>query len=231
MTLLEISQRLLLAIIISGAVGFDREFKNRPAGMRTHILVCVGAAVIALVQTQLSVNALQMVAESPELAAVVKSDQTRLIAQVVSGIGFLGAGTIIVTQRSVMGLTTAASLWAVACLGIAAGMGLYTIAISGFVVIQVVLSLLNKVLVAVPTLKKLQIKYQHRLETKEFVMDYFEEKGVQVKGVDFDVEIHADEKVYTNIYTVELPRGFNHSELIEDISLNKNVLQIRLIDA
>lgn len=231
MTFLEITQRLLLAIVISGAIGFDREFKNRPAGMRTHILVCVGAAIVALIQVELVNQSIRLVEMNPDLSTMIKSDNSRLIAQVVSGIGFLGAGTIIVTKRSVMGLTTAASLWAVACLGIASGMGLYRIALIGFVVIQIILSLLNKVLITIPSLKKIQIRYTHRLETKTFVTEYFEKKGVKVRNVDFDVDLTNDDKIYTNVYTVELPRGFNYSELVEDVSMYKNVLQIRLIDA
>ena len=115
MGFLEIGQRLLLAVIMSGAIGFDREFKSRPAGMRTHILVCVGATMIALLQAEIFLDTVTMIGKNPEMASAFRIDQTRLIAQVVSGIGFLGAGTIIVTKRAVAGLTTAASLWTVAC--------------------------------------------------------------------------------------------------------------------
>ncbi|WEG72920.1 MgtC/SapB family protein [Vagococcus intermedius] len=226
---LEIIQRLLLASFISGAIGFDREFKNRPAGIRTHILVCVGATIVALIQYQISTEALETALATPELASVVKSDPTRLVAQVISGIGFLGAGTIIVTKRSVLGLTTAASLWASACLGVAIGLGMYRIAILGFITIQVVLSLLNKILV-VSTIKKLEVKYIHRVATKEFILDYFVDNHVLVKDVNFDVTLTEEGRIYTNIYTIELPRGKNYADLIEDLSLNKNVMQIRLID-
>ena len=123
MGFLEIGQRLLLAVIMSGAIGFDREFKSRPAGMRTHILVCVGATMIALLQAEIFLDTVTMIGKNPEMASAFRIDQTRLIAQVVSGIGFLGAGTIIVTKRAVAGLTTAASLWTVACLGLTIGMG------------------------------------------------------------------------------------------------------------
>lgn len=144
MGFLEIGQRLLLAVIMSGAIGFDREFKSRPAGMRTHILVCVGATMIALLQAEIFLDTVTMIGKNPEMASAFRIDQTRLIAQVVSGIGFLGAGTIIVTKRAVAGLTTAASLWTVACLGLTIGMGYYDLAFIGFVVIQATLSLLKK---------------------------------------------------------------------------------------
>ena len=229
MELIEIIQRLGLAVIISGAIGFDREFKNRPAGMRTHILVCVGATVVALIQDQISIDALNLAIAQPELAGVIRSDQARLIAQVISGIGFLGAGTIIVTKRSVTVLTTSASLWAAACLGVAVGMGFYQIAIVGFITIQIILSLLKKVII-VPSMKKLEVKFVHRVETKEFITDYFESNDVSVRDVNFDVELTDERKIYTNLYTIELPRGKNYADLIEDLSIHENVLKIRLVD-
>lgn len=228
MALHEIIIRLILAALVSGVIGFDREFKNRPAGIRTHILVCLGATIIAMVQTQISIHALDTALAQPELSGVIRSDQARLIAQVVSGIGFLGAGTIVVTKRSVSGLTTAASLWAVAGLGIAIGMGYYQISIAGFIAILVVLTFLKKI-INIPTLKKLEVKYVHRVETKEFLTQYFESSHVEVRDVNFSVDLHADFRIYTNIYTVELPKGLSYTDIIEDISKNKNVTKIRLI--
>jgi len=103
MRTVDIILRIFLAILMSGLVGFDREFKNRPAGIRTHILVCLGATMIAMLQREIGLDSIAMAQKYPELAGVVRSDEARLIAQVVSGIGFLGAGTIIVTKRTVKG--------------------------------------------------------------------------------------------------------------------------------
>src|SRR5699024_7429179 len=103
MRIVDIILRIFLAILMSGLVGFDREFKNRPAGIRTHILVCLGATMIAMLQREIGLDSIAMAQKYPELAGVVRSDEARLIAQVVSGIGFLGAGTIIVTKRTVKG--------------------------------------------------------------------------------------------------------------------------------
>ena len=122
LTVQEITIRLVLSMIFSGLIGFEREKSNSSAGLRTHILVGMGSTIVALIQIQ----TLAMVSEiNPELKISV--DAVRLIAQVVSGIGFLGAGTIIVTKRSVMGLTTAASVWGVSSIGLALGMGYYDI--------------------------------------------------------------------------------------------------------
>ncbi len=109
----EIILRLVLALVLSGLIGWEREIHERPAGFRTHILVCLGATLIMLI----SQNMHEIFGEA--------SDPGRIAAQVVSGIGFLGAGTIIREGVSVKGLTTAASLWAVAGIGLGVGAGFY----------------------------------------------------------------------------------------------------------
>ena len=115
--------RLVMAILCGGIIGFERGRVGRPAGLRTHILVCLGSTLATLTN--------QYVFQTYGV-----SDPTRLGAQVISGIGFLGAGTIIVTGRhQVKGLTTAAGLWATACMGLAIGIGFYKAAVVGCVLI------------------------------------------------------------------------------------------------
>ncbi len=112
LTFLSISLRMLLAVIFGGLVGLEREFKRRPAGFRTHILICLGAAITTLTSQYLL------------LELELYTDLARLGAQVVSGVGFIGAGTIIVTRRQrIKGLTTAAGLWLVAIIGLTLGAG------------------------------------------------------------------------------------------------------------
>ncbi|MTD38463.1 MgtC/SapB family protein [Erwinia sp. CPCC 100877] len=228
LTIPEIILRLCLAMLIGGIIGFERQYKNRPAGLRTHILVCMGATIIALVQVEIAASALQDAVNHPELAGVVRSDQARLIAQVVSGIGFLGAGTIIVTKQSVTGLTTAASLWAAAGLGIAIGMGYYAVAITSAIGVIIALTLVKKI-IHVPTTKKLEIRYIHKKETKEFINQYFDEHKIEIEDVNFSVVLTEDTQIYTNIYTIDLPKGMTYAEVIEDLSIHKNVTKLRLI--
>lgn len=115
--------RLLLAVVLGGIIGFERGRSGRPAGLRTHILVCLGA-VLAMMTNQYIYEEFGV------------SDPARMGAQVISGIGFLGAGTILVTGRhQVKGLTTAAGLWATACMGLAIGIGFYKAAIAACVMI------------------------------------------------------------------------------------------------
>ncbi len=113
-TLLSITVRMLLAVVCGGIIGIEREYKRRPAGFRTHILICLGAAMTTLTSQYLYLNMHYF------------TDMARLGAQVVAGIGFIGAGTIIVTRRQrVKGLTTAAGLWASAIIGLSLGGGFY----------------------------------------------------------------------------------------------------------
>lgn len=113
--LASVSLRLLAAVVLGGLVGYEREQANRPAGFRTHILVSLGSALVMVTAEYLTRQ------YSPSIII----DPTRLGAQVISGIGFLGAGTIIRNGCNVKGLTTAASLWAVCCIGLACGGGFY----------------------------------------------------------------------------------------------------------
>lgn len=216
----EIVARLLLAVIIAGVIGYDREYKNRPAGIRTHILVCVGACVIAMIQQKIGFQAIEFARSFPRYAGVVRADEARLIAQVVSGIGFLGAGTIIVTRHSILGLTTAASLWAVAGLGIAVGMGYYEIAIISALVVIGVLAFLQKI----------EIKYRDKLATKRYLRQYFKTQRIKITDVSFSSEQSAQGTVYTNIYKIKVPRQLAYTQIVEDISLQADIVKVRLIN-
>lgn len=128
--------RLLLAVVVGGIIGLERAGTNHDAGLRTHVLVCLGAAVVMIT--------------SVELRSIVYYDVGRIGAQVVSGIGFLGAGCILVNGTKIKGLTTAAGLWATACIGLAIGCGFYYISI-----ISAIIALLS-VLALKPISSKLQ---------------------------------------------------------------------------
>lgn len=127
----EIVLRIVLAIVLGGVVGTERGLKNRPAGLRTYILVCLGSCIVMLINQY-------------TYQVYDSGDPVRMGAQVISGIGFLGAGTIIVTSHNqIKGLTTAAGLWASACVGLAIGIGLYEVAVVAGICIFLILSLLH----------------------------------------------------------------------------------------
>ena len=131
-TYLAIALRILAAVIIGGLIGLERCLKNRPAGLRTYMLVCVGACLVMLTNQYM-------------VQVYGTGDPVRMGAQVVSGIGFLGAGTIIVTRRNqIKGLTTAAGLWSAAGVGLALGVGFYEAAIIGGFAVFFVMTLLQR---------------------------------------------------------------------------------------
>ena len=228
LSVIEIAARLALSVLLSGIIGSDREFKSRPAGIRTHILVCVGSTLIAMIQQQIVAEALRIAVAWPELAGIVRSDPARLICQVVSGIGFLGAGTIVITKRSVMGLTTAASLWAMAGLGLAVGMGYYEIAAVGFMAIIIVLVVMKK-MIHMPALKRLEIQYQNPAATKAFISNYFASNKIVIKSIDYDVEFSREKQAYTNVYTLTIPKNMDQAEIIEDLAACQEISRIRVI--
>ena len=131
-TYLAVILRLTVAVIAGGLLGLERGLKNRPAGLRTYMLVCTGACLVMLTNQYV-------------FQAGGTQDLTRMAAQVVSGIGFLGAGTIIVTKHSqIKGLTTAAGLWTAAGVGLALGVGFYEAALVGGFAVFTVMTLLQK---------------------------------------------------------------------------------------
>jgi putative Mg2+ transporter-C (MgtC) family protein len=134
---LELTVRLLLSLFLGGLIGYERERNNRPAGFRTHILVCLGSTLLMLISAY-GFSAFVGIAS-------VTMDPTRLAAQVIPSIGFLGAGTILRNDFSVTGLTTAASLWVASAIGLAVGAGFYygALLVTGMVLLS--LYILNKV--------------------------------------------------------------------------------------
>jgi putative Mg2+ transporter-C (MgtC) family protein len=123
----EVFLRLALAAVLGGTIGLEREYRHKPAGLRTNILIAVGAALFSILSLEVGTAT-----GSPD----------RIAAQVVTGIGFLGAGAILRSGRSIHGLTTAATIWVNAAIGMAAGLGVYGLAIGGAAVTVVVLALL-----------------------------------------------------------------------------------------
>lgn len=110
-----IGLKLLMAVLLGGIVGIEREFRDKPAGLRTNILICVGSTLFMSISTG--------------VAALLGGDPTRIAAQIISGIGFLGAGAVLHSHGFVLGLTTAATIWVVAGVGMALGSGMYGVAI------------------------------------------------------------------------------------------------------
>lgn len=137
MDYIEITIKIGIIVLLSGIIGLDRELKHKPAGAKTHILVGLGSTIFTLVSIYMYYEF-----QGKPGASV---DPARIAAQVVTGIGFLGAGTIMQSKGMITGLTTAASLWAVAGIGLAVGAGMYPLAIISTVAILLVFAIINKI--------------------------------------------------------------------------------------
>jgi len=221
LTMTDVIFRLMVTVVIGAVIGIDREIKNRPAGMRTHVLVGVGAALIAIIEQQTVGCVLAMGTAGP-----VNVSAGRITSTVVSGVGFLGAGTIVLSDRKISGLTTAASLWCMACIGLAAGYGFVGMALTSGVIVLVVLKLLQRI-VHVNTLKKLEVKFVHRTETLAFLQEYFTKMGVKVLDVDFHAESRPEGNLYTNLYTLSVSGQTRYVDIIATLSEHHNIRVVR----
>ena len=223
---LEMLLRMFFSMLIGGLIGVERESKNRPAGLRTHVLVCLGAAAVALTECLLPSGVLAL----PD-GSGISFTLGRMSAQVISGIGFLGAGTIFVAQRKISGLTTAASLWNVACLGLLIGFGFYWTCLLLCAAVLSVLAFLQKV-IKVNALKYLEIRFVSRHETLAFVDSYFKQNGIKVLDVDFRAESLGEggpdqQNEYTNIYTLHLPSSVLFSDVVISLSDYPDISLVR----
>ncbi len=141
LTIWDVIVRLGIASLCGGLIGIERGRKHRAAGFRTHMLVCMGASLTMVLGTYISVMLESALWALDPSVDYVKTDVSRFGAQVINGIGFVGAGTIIITGRQqVKGMTTAAGLWASACMGLAIGAGFYSAALVGcfFILLTIV---------------------------------------------------------------------------------------------
>ena len=205
-TYLAVALRIAAAILVGGLLGLERGMKNRPAGMRTYMLVCVGACVIMLTNHYV-------------FQTYSTGDPVRMGAQVVSGIGFLGAGTIIVTRRNqIKGLTTAAGLWASAGVGLALGVGFYEAAIAGTIAVFVVMTLLQKM---DNKLHRRSRQLEAYIELSDISLGDFlrimRESDIVVSDVQRESVEESADGVRAYIATLKGKTRKNHQELMEKV--------------
>lgn len=166
--------RLIVTTLMCGIIGLEREHVNRPAGVRTHVLVGVSSALIMLTSEYLATY----------YQGIYSVDPSRMGAQIISGIGFLGAGTIIKDGINVRGLTTAASLWAVACIGIAAGAGFYSGAFLATIVIYLTLEVLRKYMLCRSQYRVIVVKTEKLDYVLERTRDELEKSHIHINHME-----------------------------------------------
>ena len=206
-TYLAVAVRIVAAVIIGGLLGLERGMKNRPAGLRTYMLVCVGSCLIMLTNQYI-------------YQVFQTGDPVRMGAQVVSGIGFLGAGTIVVTRRNqIKGLTTAAGLWTAAGVGLALGIGFYEAALVGgfamFFVITVLQRMDNNM-----HRKSRQMEVYIELSNTVALGDFLRavrEKELEIYNVQREQESDSDAGNRAYIATVKSKKRSNHLEVLEQV--------------
>jgi putative Mg2+ transporter-C (MgtC) family protein len=214
-------------MICGGIIGFERGRENRPAGFRTYILVCVGSALTMI----LSAYLVAMHSRWSEVAQnLMQGDFSRFGAQVINGIGFLGAGTIIITGKNqVKGMTTAAGLWASACLGLAIGAGFYWGALIGCSLIMLTVTVFSKIESFI-TSRSRNITIYIEFDTADNITEIVE--TIKAKGVRiFDVELmkanQGGTKYPSAILIMRLPKKLTHTGLITEIA---KVDSVRMIE-
>ncbi|PKR76628.1 ATPase [Halalkalibacillus sediminis] len=210
--------RTLLATLLCGLIGFERELKKHSAGFRTHILVGVGACIMML----LSIYGFEAYITQYD---TIRFDPARIPSYVISGIGFLGAGTIMVHGVTIRGLTTAASIWTVAGLGLVVGAGMYPLAILATIVVLLSLIFLNSF--EKHFTKKKSDNFIHLMIRKDVhigkVLDIFDEFELLIKRLEIESEGNDQRNVYLEL---EKNQEFSKNDILDSISQLEHVTYV-----
>lgn len=203
-----IALRVVLSLVIGGMIGLERGSKNQPAGFRTYMLVCLGASSVMMTNQYIG-NYFAL------------GDPSRLGAQVISGIGFLGAGTIIVTKRNqVRGLTTAAGLWSSACLGLAIGIGFYEGAIFAGAAILLIMTVLQRVEYFFREKSNYLRLYTNfaTIEAMNHMIELLNEHEIKVLDMQISKMYENEQKEIVAILQVKTKKNISHSDIIRILS-------------
>ena len=215
--MLSIPLRMLLALLCGALIGIEREFKRRPAGFRTHILICLGAAMTTLTSQYLAVF------------MGLQTDLARLGAQVIAGIGFIGAGSIIVTKRQrVKGLTTAAGLWCAAIIGLVCGAGYIECAVAATALVllaELLLVKLEKRLARHARDMNIYIEYRHAAVIQS-VVRLMRESRMVINSMEISRIANGEEHYYCAVLNVQLNRRQPEGSVSEKLSALEDVISV-----
>lgn len=218
--------RLLMAIILGGIVGYERQSRNKSAGLRTHILVSLGSCLVMIVSLNVSLNFFFTY-------GLTNADPERIAAQVVSGIGFLGAGTIFANKNglNVVGLTTAASLWVVAAIGLASGAGYWITACATTIFVYLILTILSRLDRRISACSPTICEYDFVITTTNIpgqignIGDYFGKNSISIR------QFHTasrGEKMNLDVFiSVETPINVTAHQIISGLLTVEGIIAAR----
>jgi len=216
MSFLSIFVRLFLVVLCGGVIGIEREYKRRPAGFRTHILICLGAAMTTMTSQYLY------------LCMGYFTDMARLGAQVIAGIGFIGAGTIIVTRRQrVKGLTTAAGLWTTAIIGLTLGAGYFEAGIFATILILMAELLFSKLEYGVlENAPEINVYYEYTEKSAlDAVLELFKARGVKVLNMEITRTLSEHTRA-SAVFTLRLNKHYRAEQLLAEAAALPSVVQV-----
>lgn len=217
--IISVTFRLALALLLGGMLGLERERKQRPAGLRTYVAVCIGATLACVTNMYMT--------ESFQLG-----DPARIPAQVISGMGFLGAGTILVTRKNqIKGLTTAAGLWCCAAIGIAVGSGFYSGAIISTIMIVIcfrVLSVVDRIVIKSSKYMKLYVEYDNSVYIRNLIQ-YAKNNKYIISELEKLSDIDEDFKVIT--FVLKITDNKTKDDVIDEIEKLSNCISVEQLNS
>ena len=219
LTIWSILLRILVSIVLGGIIGLERGMKNRPAGLRTYMLVSLGSCVVMLIN--------QYTAQ-----VFGTGDPVRLGAQVISGIGFLGAGTIVVTSHNqIKGLTTAAGLWASACIGLAIGIGLYEVALIAGLCVFLVLTVLHEMDYFMRSRTRMvdaYIELDQTVSLGKFIRN-LRDQGLEISNIQREHDTAYGDEVLSFTATIKGQKKTHQAELVRFLRKQEGVKYLEVL--
>lgn len=234
----DIAIRIGVALLAGVIIGFEREISHHPAGLKTHTLVCIGAALSGLITNEMALSVARetafSIAGNAEVMGRVNLDISRIAAGVVTGIGFIGAGAIMKSKDGtiVTGITTAATLWVTACIGFAVGMGylwMSILVIFTVFVSNVAIKYFENNFLSSSKLRTIDIIVTRKKDTMKDIEAYCMPRRIKIRNFEYLGEIPGlveGEMAYHLRYTVKPPSGMSFLIVLRDLAMQDNVLQV-----
>ena len=232
----DIAVRVVIALLAGLLIGFERELSHHPAGLKTHSLVCMGAALTGLITSEMALMVTKFSEFAVESAAYgrVNLDISRIAAGVVTGIGFIGAGCIMKSKDGtiVTGITTAATLWVTANIGFAIGMGylwMSLLVVAVVITTNLVIKYLEDNVLKNSRRRTIELMTENKKETMQFIEEYCDARRIKIKDFEYVGQTKGYEgnaSLYSLRYTVRTPSGMSFLIVMSDLAKSDLIVQL-----